>query len=461
MERNMTVGNPIKLIVLFALPMFIGNLFQQLYGMVDSIVVGQFIGTHALAAIGITGSLTWLVLGFTEGMTTGFNIVTAQRFGSGDYDGMRHAIVTTAYLGIVMTVLMTAVGMAMIQPMLVWINTPEELMGDALAYITIIFGGMGLSIFYNLTAGVMRALGDSKSPLYFLIIASFINIILDLVFVLWLHMGVAGTAVATIISQGISFVLSLIYMLKRYHVLKFQKKDFALDFRLWGKLCKLGLPTALASCVTSLGVTILQGAINTLGSDAIAANTAAGRVEWVAQTPVMMLGLTMATYVAQNLGAKKLDRVHDGLHKCLKLALVVCVVMMGLVYLLARPFIGLFIKATETNVIDLTLQYVWTVTPFLLVLTVLFVYRYSLQGMGDTMTPMVSGFIELVCRIIIAYAFIGSFGYTAICWSEPFAWVFCTIPVVIVYYWRIKKFRREYDLAPPAPEEPIPVASGE
>lgn len=442
MVKDLTKGNPLKLILIFAAPTLLGDLFQQFYGMVDTIIVGQFISTNALAAVGITGSMMFLLFGFTMGFTTGFNIITAQRFGAGDKDGVRQVVAHSIWLSVGLTVVMTAVGLLTIEPMLAAMSTPPELMEDALAYITVIYWGVGGSVFYNLAAGTMRALGDSRSPLYFLIFSSALNIGLDLLFVLVFHWGVAGTAIATIIAQALSFLLSLWYMGRKYPMLHFKRQDFQLDFRLIGQLLKLGVSIGLQSSVTALGVMILQGAVNKLGSDVVAAYTAASRVEGILQTPLMTLGVAMATYTAQNLGAKRLDRIQEGVRKCMAVALGICGVCMAAMFFLGRQITQFFIEASETEVVSIAVQYIWVVAPFFLVLTLLFVYRNAVQGMGDSMTPMVSGIIELVCRVIVAAFFSAPFGFWAICWSEPFAWVLCTIPVIAVYYWRVHRLRR-------------------
>ena len=317
MVKDMTYGSPTRLIVNFSIPIVIGNLFQQLYNMVDSIIVGQCIGVDALAAVGATGSLNFLVIGFVLGMCSGFCIPVAQSFGAGDYKRMRRCVMNAYYLSILITVTLTTLTVLLTRPILELMQTPANIIDDAYRYIVVIFGGIFSVLFYNLFSGIWRALGDSRTPLYFLILASLLNVVLDLVFILNFSWGVAGAAYATVISQAVSAALCFVYMRRKLPILAASRDECKIDFRIMGRLLYMGLPMALQFSITAIGSIILQSAVNALGSSVVAAVTAAGKVQMIVTQPMETLGLTMATFCGQNLGAGRIDRVTVGVGNCL------------------------------------------------------------------------------------------------------------------------------------------------
>ena len=316
MTRDMTVGNPVKLIVSFSIPLLIGNLFQQLYSMVDAVIVGQFLGVDALAAVGTTGPLSFLILGFVMGMTGGFSVLVAQRFGAGDYDGMRHTVAMSVLLSVVLCIVMTALSVAVCRPLLVAMNTADNIIDMAYDYIIVIFAGTFANILYNLLSGILRALGDSRTPLYFLILSSLLNVVLDIFCVVNLQMGVAGAGYATVLSQFISGLLCLLYMMKKFPILHLQKKDWVFRRATCLHLLKVGAPMAFQFSITAIGVITLQGAVNSFGSSVTAGFTAASKVETLTQQLMSTLSTTTATFVGQNLGAGKMHRIREGVRRC-------------------------------------------------------------------------------------------------------------------------------------------------
>ena len=312
MERDMTVGTPWKIILNFTIPIVIGNIFQQFYSMVDTVIVGKFVGTKALAAVGSTGTIGFLILGFLMGLTAGFTVLTSQRFGAGDMPGMRKTVGSAAVLSVIVSVVMTVISMAFMKPLLILMNTPEDIFQDAYKYIMIICAGIFTQVMYNLLAGILRALGNSKTPLYFLLFSAALNIVLDLVLIIVFHLGAAGAAYATVIAQGVSALLCLIYIIKKVPILKLDRWDFKLDGHLVRQQLAIGFPMALQYSITAIGAMMVQAALNVLGSVHVAAFTAANKIEQVVTQVYVALGTTMATYCAQNMGAGKVKRISRG-----------------------------------------------------------------------------------------------------------------------------------------------------
>ena len=302
MELDMTKGNPLKLISKFIIPLIIGNIFQQLYNMVDTIIVGRFIGVQALAAVGATGTISFLILGFMQGITMGFTVLTAQRYGAGDVEGLKKSVGNAAVLSIITTIIMTIISLAGMDKLLRIMNTPDDIYQMSKTYIVIICGGMACTILYNLLASFLRAVGNSKVPLYFLMIAAILNVVLDLVLILVIPMGVAGAAVATVISQGVAGVLCLIYIIKKVPILRVRKDHWELDYHCCKNQISIGVPMALQFSITAVGAILVQSALNMFGSTVVAAYTAAAKVEQFMTQPFGAMGMTMATYCAQNRG---------------------------------------------------------------------------------------------------------------------------------------------------------------
>lgn len=441
MTKDMTSGNPMKLILAFSIPILLGNLFQQFYSMVDTAIVGRYVGVEALAAVGSTGSLTFLIIDFALGLTAGFAVPIAQTFGAGDHKRMRHYVAMSVYLCIFLTVILTALSVWLTRPLLELLHTPADIIDDAYTYLVIIFAGLGTTVFYNMIAGILRSIGDSKTPLYFLIVSSIINIVLDLVFILNFNGGVAGAAYATVIAQGISGLLCLWVAARRYPILHLSKEDFKYEMQSILKLIGIGLPMALQYSITAIGCMIVQAAVNSLGSITVAAFTAASKVEQLAMQFFKTLGMTMVTYTGQNLGAGKPKRIQSGVRMGMLLC-VFCAVISGFgLYFYGEILSGFFVPASEESaaVISGAQTYLNIAILYFIPLGAIFVYRNSLQGMGEGLITMLAGMIELISRTIVAVCFTASLGYAAICYASPTAWVSAGVFLVVIYWFKMNK----------------------
>ncbi|MGN0614567.1 MAG: MATE family efflux transporter [Porcipelethomonas sp.] len=445
---EMTSGKPYKLILSFAIPMVLGNVFQQLYSMVDTVIVGKYVGVNALAGVGSTGAISFLVIGFALGVCSGFSIPVAQQFGAGNYKSMRKYIANSVYLSAATAVILTILTTSLTDPILRIMNTPEEIFNDAYDYIIVTFAGISATIFYNLLSGILRALGDSRSPLVFLVISSFLNIGLDLLFIIVFQMGVFGAALATVISQAISAVLCLIYMIKNYEILRFEKDELKFSLKHAAGLSSNGYPMALQFSITAVGSIILQSAVNTLGTQSVAAITAATKIQTVAMGPMESLGITMATYCGQNKGAGKFDRITKGIKQSLVIQMIYCAAACLAVCLLGGVLTSLFIDKQTTDIasvekIEALSAYFLRVNglfyPFL---GVLFLFRNSIQGMGYSLLPMLAGVSELIARAAVAIGFVSTIGFTAAAMSSPVAWILADVVVVITYAVKIKEMKK-------------------
>ena len=432
--RDMTQGSPLKLILGFAIPMAIGNIFQQLYSMADTIIVGKFVGVDALAAVGSTGSLNFLILGFVLGICSGFTIPISQCFGADDMKGMRRCVANSIYLCVAITGLLTIITLLFTRQFLQWMHTPEDIFQGAYDYIIVIFGGMFAMMLYNLLSGFLRALGDSRTPLFFLIVSSIVNIILDLVFILMFHTGVAGAAWATVISQIVSGVLCLVYIIKRFPVLHLDKDDMTVDTKIMVRLARNGIPMALQFSITAVGSIVIQTAVNTLGSAVVAAITAAGKVQNLVTQPMDSLGATAATYCGQNLGAQKVDRIHQGFRKFVMVSTIYAIFCMVVVMVFGSTISLLFVDKSETAILGLIRQYLIWNGAFFIPLALIFIFRNGLQGMGFGISAMLAGICEMVARSAVAFTLIKPLGFTGACLSNPAAWVAADLLLIPMYF---------------------------
>ena len=442
MVRDMTSENPTKLILSFSIPLLIGNVFQQLYSMVDTIVVGRYLGVQALAAVGATGSLSFLVLGFINGITSGFSVLVAQSFGAGDEKRMRHFVAMSVYLGLIVSAVLTLSTILLTRDILNLMQTPEDIIDTSEVYIKIIFAGILATMFYNLLAGVLRALGDSKTPLYFLILSSILNIGLDLFFVINMKSGVPGVAYATVISQAVSAIACLFYMAVKFPILHFHKEELKFSLLSAARLFQVGIPMALQFSITAIGTMVLQSAINGLGSTVEGAYTAASKAEQLAVQPMITFGTTMATYVGQNLGAGRMDRIREGVKKCIMISCIFSILGSLLVVFCGGILVSLFITGEQPEVMAYARQYLNTIAIFFIPLGLIFIYRNTLQGMGDGFIPMMAGVVELGMRVFVAFVLAKQFGYTGICLAGPIAWIGADIPLMITYYVRMGKIKK-------------------
>lgn len=439
MTSNMTKGNPVKLILSFMLPLFLGNTFQQLYSMADTIIVGRTISVEALAAVGATGAISFLVIGFVQGVTSGFAVITAQRFGAGDENGVRRSVATSIVLSLSITAIITFVSVLFARPMLDVMKTPPDITDMSYEYIKVIFIGTASAVFFNLFSSILRSLGDSKTPLIFLIIASIINIVLDFIFILIFKMGVAGAGWATIIAQFISGMLCFIYSLKKFPILHLAKKDWILSYRFAWQHFAVGLPMAFQFSITAIGTMLIQASLNSLGSTAVAAFTAGSKIDQLVSLPTVSLGVAVATYCAQNYGARRMDRIKRGVNKSAIIATIFSIIGGIIVIVLSKPLICLFIDSSENEVISLSQKYLFINGVSYTAFGLLFVYRNALQGIGQSMVTFFGGVWELVMRSLVAFCLVSRLEFTAICIASPIAWLGATIWLIAVYYIIIAK----------------------
>lgn len=439
MTRDITKGNPARLILFFTIPLLIGNFFQQFYSIADTLIVGRTIGVDALAAVGCTGSLMFLIIGFAQGLTAGFSIITAQRFGAGDERGVRQSYAASIILSLIITVLLTIISVTLARPILQVMHTPPEIIDDAYRFIIVIYWGIISAMLFNLFSNVMRALGDSKTPLEFLVIASVLNVVLELIFILKFSMGVAGAAWGTVIAQGVSAILCLIFIIKKMPILKLQKEDWYLTKDILWEHLRLGLSMGFQASIIAIGAIILQFALNNLGAVSVAAYTAAQKIDIIAIQPMMSFGITMATYVAQNYGANKIQRIRIGIKQCVMMS-VGFSIFIGIVNIsLGHFMVKMFVGNGQPEVVSLAQIYLNINGAMYFILALLFIYRYSLQGLGQSFAPTVAGIMELVMRTFAAIVLSKHFGFAGVSAANPLAWIGSCIPLGIAYYITMKK----------------------
>jgi len=440
--KDMTVGSPLKLIFQFSIPLLFGNLIQQVYSLTDAIIVGRLVGTQALAAVGTTGPMNFLVFGFVYGLTSGFAIISAQRFGAKDEKGLRQSVAVNIKLNLLSAISITSLSLLSSKPILLAINTPKEIFSYSLNYINIMYMGIIFMIIYNTGASILRALGDSKSPLYFLIISAVLNIFLDIVFILYFQWGVAGAAWATIISQGISGILCVVHIIRKFPILHLTKKDFERNPYFTFQHLKIGVPMAFQFSITAIGVIILQGALNLFGANHIAGYTAAQKVEQLIGIGAGSFGTTMANYTGQNLGARRVDRIKAGVLSGSFLTLIFAFFGMFISLTFSSQLTSLFIDTTTSEgaiALEASKIYLRGTAPFYPALFLIFIFRNTLQSMGRGFVPLLAGVAELVARFIGALFFPMALGFLGIVLAGPFAWFAAVIPLAIAYFWTIPK----------------------
>ena len=433
MTKDMTKGSPMGLILGFSIPLLFGFLFQQFYSLVDTVIVGRFLGTENLAAVGSTGSVNFLIIGFCMGICSGFSIPISHKFGAGDYSGMRRVVANCIWLSIAFAAVLTVLTTILCRPILVMMKTPENILEGAYTYIWIIFLGIPTTFLYNMTSGVIRALGDSKTPVIFLVMASFINIGLDLFFIINLQMGVAGAAWATVISQGVSGLCCLLFMIKKFEILRIQKGEWGFDTHLCGSLCGMGVPMGLQYSITAIGSVILQSATNSLGSDAVAAVTAAGRVSGFLACPFDAMGSTMATYGGQNVGAGKLERLGTGLKSCVMLGAGYSVIAFVIAFFAGESLARLFLDADQVAIIGDVRLFLIINTLFYFPLALVNIVRFLIQGMGFPTFAILAGVFEMIARSLAGIFLVPVIGYMGVCLGSPIAWLFADAFLIPAY----------------------------
>ena len=439
--KDMTVGSPLPLILKFSIPLILGNLLQQMYSLIDAAIVGQFLGINALASVGASSSVTFLILGFCTGCCGGFGIPVAQKFGAHDYVSMRRLVSVSLKLSAWLSVAFAVITSLLCLHILRWMQTPDAILEGAYDYLLIIFIGIPCSFFYNLLSSIIRALGDSKTPFYFLVFSTILNVILDLLFILVFQWGVSGAAFATIVAQGVSALLCYRYMYRKFEILHTEPEDRKFRWDLAKQLMMIGTPMGLQFSITAIGSIMIQSANNALGTTCVAAYTASVRIEMIFICIVESLGIAMATYCGQNYGAGKPERIWLGVKSAGKLTFFYVIFVNLVLWSFSENFAALFVDASELEVIEKTTLYMHITACFFPVLGVLCILRYSIQGAGYTQLAMFSGVAEMIARVLVSVVAVPIWGYYAICFGDATAWVFADaflIPAFIYVYRRLK-----------------------
>ena len=444
MEKDMTTGSPTKMILGFTVPLFIGNVFQQLYNMADTIIVGKFVGANALAAVGSTGTIMFLIIGFLTGLTAGFTVPTSQKFGAGDMKAMRKTVGSAVILSAVVSIVMTIVSMLGMRGLLKLMHTPDDIFREAYSYIMVICAGIFAQVLYNLLASILRALGNSKTPLYFLILAAGLNVVLDLVFIIGFHMGAAGAAYATVVAQGVSGLLCLLYIIKKVPILHLTKDDWSLDSTLVKIQLGVGFPMALQYSITAIGSMMMQAALNLLGSLAIAGFTAGSKIEQLVTQAYVALGTTMATYCAQNTGAGKVDRIRKGFRSSTSIGIVYSVAAGVVIMFVGKYLTPLFLSENITEIMNYVDIYLKCVGAFFIPLTIVNVYRNGIQGMGYGILPMMAGVAELIGRGVVAIIAARYHSYFGVCMASPAAWILAGGLLLVMYAHVIRQSEKRF-----------------
>ena len=446
--KDLTSGSPMKLILGFMLPLFLGMLFQQFYNMVDTAIVGQYLGVKALAGVGSTGSINFLVLGFVQGVCTGFAIPVAQMFGAKDYNSMRKYVGNTIWISSIFAVVLTTATCLLCTNILVWMDTPADCFQQAYDYIFVIFLGIPVTFLYNILSGIIRSVGDSKTPLYFLLISSVLNIGLDLFMIIVLDMGVMGASWATVISQLVSGVLCLIYMIKKFDILHLSREEMQFNPFYISRLCGVGIPMGLQYSITAIGSILIQTAVNGLGSTYVAAVTAATKVSQLLCCPIDAMGSTMATYAGQNVGARKWDRLNKGMGSCVLLGLIYSVASFLFLLLTGDYLAMIFLDEKSAHLIPLVKQFLLILASFYFPLALVNIVRFTIQGMGFSPTATFAGVLEMVGRGTIAY-FVGIFGFDAACFASPAAWILADCFLIPAYFLCRRRLLKKYGAETP------------
>ncbi len=444
--KDLTVGSPMKLILGFAFPMFLGLLFQQFYSLVDTMIVGKYLGVDPFAGVGSTGSLNFIVIGFCMGLCSGFSVPISQSFGAKDFPLLRKMVTNSVWLCTFFSVVITTLMLVFCRPVLTLMNTPENIFEYAYIYIFIIFAGIPCTILYNMTAAILRALGDSKSPIIFLAISSVINIGLDLLLIIVFRMGVEGAALATVVSQGVSGVISIIYIKKKFDILAMEKGDWKLERHLAGKLTGVGIPMGLQYSITGIGSVILQTAVNGLGSIYVASMTAGSKINIFLACPFDALGQTMAPYAGQNIGARKLDRVGKGLRAACIIGFIVSGLMVIVVKLFGGQLTMLFLDEKDPVIMQNSTQFLIIVSAFYCLLTLVNTVRFTIQGMGFSSLAIIAGVMEMIARGIAGMLLVPAFGYLGACYSSPLAWLFADAFLIPAFFFCKRKVARQLEV---------------
>ena len=448
MTKDLTVGEPARLIFFFTLPLIAGNIFQQLYAFVDTLIVGRFLGVEALAAVGCTGALMFLVLGFIMGFSGGLTIYTGQRFGAGDAAGVRRSCAACVVLSVLVGLAMTVLSVSICRQLLVWMQTPDAIIDGAYSFISIIYLSIPIFVLLQTQSNLLRALGDSRTPTIIMACGLTINMILEPLAVGVLQWGIPGAALATVASQVFGTVLTYLHIRRKVPALHTRAADWRPDRRLYWEHLRLALPMGFQSSIIAIGSVVLQAALNTLGPVAVASYAAAQKIESIAMMPMMSFGIAIAAYAAQNYGARRFHRIGEGVRKCSYMSLTFSVVVGALLILFSPAMLGLFVGDAEgaADVISYGHEYLIVNGAMYWVLSLLFIFRSTLQGLGQSVVPTIAGVMELVMRTAAAFLLVGWIGYLGACLANPMAWLGSCIPLAIAFFWTWRGFKKQIDL---------------
>ena len=441
--KDLTVGEPARLILYFTLPLLAGNVFQQLFGFVDTLIVGRFLGVEALAAVGCTGPLMFLMLGFVGGMTSGFSICTGQSFGAKDFDGVRKSAAICIALSFAASIILSIIGVTFCRDLLIAMNTPPEILDGAHSFISIVYGGVMMFIFLQMLTNLIRALGDSKMPTVIQATTLCINILLEPIAIIGLDLGIPGSAGATIVALTLGNILCILYIKKRVSYLHVTRADFSFDKEFLIEHLKIGLPMGFQSSIIAIGAVVLQIALNGLGSTAVAAFAAAHRVDGIAVMPMMSFGIAMAAYTAQNFGAKQFGRIVEGVKKCIFMSCSFSVLVALFNICLGADIIRLFVGAEATQVIEYGRLFLIVTGVSYWSMALLFIFRFTLQGLGQSLVPTIAGIVELLMRVAAAIFLVDKLGFLGACLASPMAWIGALIPLAISFLVTARKLLRQ------------------
>ena len=438
--KDLTVGEPARLIFCFTLPLLAGNIFQQLYGFVDTLIVGRFLGVQALAAVGCTGSLMFLMLGFVIGLTSGFSIYTGQRFGAKDFEGLRKSAAACIILSIISSIILTVVGVTFCRELLEFMETPPEIIEGAYSFISIVYAGIIFFVMLQMQTNLIRAHGDSKMPTVIQAITLCVNILLEPVAIIFLGLGIPGAAIASLVAIALGNIACVYYITKKIPLLHIKREDWKFDKKFIWQHLRIGLPMGFQSSIIAIGAVVLQIALNNLGSLAVASYAASQKVDAVAIMPMMSFGIAVAAYTAQNFGAKKFDRIFDGVKKCIWMSCSFSIAVAIFNILFGADIIRLFVGEGQEEVVAYGQLFLVVNGVCYWILSLLFVFRFALQGLGKSFVPTLAGTMELFMRIAAAIFLVDKLGYLGACLANPMAWIGACIPLAIAFFMAKKDF---------------------
>ena len=440
---DMTVGSPAQGILRFALPLILGYILQQMYLVIDAAIVGRWVSVEALAAIGASSSITFLVMGFCNGSCAGFAIPVAQMFGARNYSKMRAYVAHSIRIGVVIAIVLTVLTALFCGRILKVVNTPADIFGDAYTFLLLTFLTIPFTIAYNLLSGFIRALGNSRQPFFFLIVSSLVNIVLDVIFILWMGMGVEGAGIATMLSQALAASLCWIFIRRRMQLLIPHDEEWSYHDSMTGHLLNSGIPMGLQFSITGIGIIMLQSANNALGTTYVAAFTASMRIKYLFTCVFENIGVAMATYCGQNMGARQIERIGQGIRSALVIMAIYSVFTFLVIFPFADNLMMLFVDGSQREIVDLAAQFMRINNYFYPILGLLCIFRYSIQGMGFSNLSMMSGVMEMIARSGVSLWLVPTFHFTGVCFGDPMAWLAADIFLIPAYLWVYRRSRRK------------------